>query len=926
MLVADGRGHILGVTAMFYSIPSETLRRTVLVSIFVAILLWSAILFGPTGSAKRIGKSETHPAAIVSAKQLAMSSGARRSLMSGRMRIGNLTLPLTSTITVNTTAQSPGSPGDCTLGEAIQAANTDLPVGGCGAGAGTDTIILPAGTYTLSGVDDTTATGLPIITSNVVIQGAGAATTIIERDPSATALFRLMAVSNSGSLSLSDVTLRGGRSDDHGGALSSDAPTTLNNVVFTDNTAPNGGGAIVAGSMLVQINNCTFENNRATNYYGGAIYAPTLNITGSTFRNNQAFVGGGAIFYNQSAGARVTITDSAFLNNSATTGSGGAILTSGVTTISGSTFDGNSAGDQAGAISAARTLAISDSIVINNHANEKGGIERGPVPTSLGGGFESLIVIRCNISNNTSNRSSGGVYIDGGSGSISDSTISGNTAGFEGGGIFNNGATTSLSNVTIDGNTGTLGGGIYHSDVSDTKPLTLNNVTITGNRATNRGGGLFRNSGIVNLKNSIIALNTSDSDFAPDVFALSLNSLGYNLIGIKDSGANYVDGTGDQTGTPETPLDPLLGALQDNGGSTRTRALLAGSTAIDAGNPAVPGSGGDACEAADQRATLRPKDGDANIGARCDIGAFEVVIPQACVTPPAGMVGWWAFDGNADDIQGGNQASLFGGPSFVAGKVQQSLSFDGVDDNAKVPQSSAIDVGTGDGLTIDAWINVPQTGTARPLIEWNNGAGIEGVHVWMSADFAEGGQGPGSIFVNLTDTLGTHHILSSAPNLLAPAVWQHVAVTYDKTSGVAKIYLNGLIVAQQTLGTFTPQTSTDLYFGYRPVGVLAGRRFLGNMDEVELFNQALGDSDIQSIYDADSAGKCKPAPSPSPSPTPSPSPSPAVINITEQINVLDTPALLPSAMIGVNKKKNVHHTPPPLPSARKRGKGKNKTP
>ena len=53
------------------------------------------------------------------------------------------------------------------------------------------------------------------------------------------------------------------------------------------------------------------------------------------------------------------------------------------------------------------------------------------------------------------------------------------------------------------------------------------------------------------------------------------------------------------------------------------------------------------------------------------------------------------------------------------------------------------------------------------------------------------------------------------------------------------IYLNGEIVAQQTLGTFTPQTSTDLYFGYRAEDVHAGRRFLGSMDEVEVFNRAL---------------------------------------------------------------------------------------
>jgi len=156
---------------MFKSSPSETLRRALLVSSLVSASLLSANLFGPTGSAEKTDKSQIIPRTTISAKQLAINYRARKSLLSGRMRIGNLMLPLTSAITVNTTAQSPSGPGDCTLGEAISAANNDLPVGGCSAGAGTDTIILPAGTYTLTG-DNSTGTGLPIITSNVVIQGA----------------------------------------------------------------------------------------------------------------------------------------------------------------------------------------------------------------------------------------------------------------------------------------------------------------------------------------------------------------------------------------------------------------------------------------------------------------------------------------------------------------------------------------------------------------------------------------------------------------------------------------------------------------------------------------------------------------------------------------------------------------------------------
>ena len=77
-----------------------------------------------------------------------------------------------------------------------------------------------------------------------------------------------------------------------------------------------------------------------------------------------------------------------------------------------------------------------------------------------------------------------------------------------------------------------------------------------------------------------------------------------------------------------TGQDPKLGPLTNNGGPTETRALLHGSPAIDAGNPATPGSGGNACEATDQRGVARPQDGDADGVATCDIGAFERSRPR----------------------------------------------------------------------------------------------------------------------------------------------------------------------------------------------------------------------------------------------------------------------------------------------------------
>ena len=76
-------------------------------------------------------------------------------------------------------------------------------------------------------------------------------------------------------------------------------------------------------------------------------------------------------------------------------------------------------------------------------------------------------------------------------------------------------------------------------------------------------------------------------------------------------------------------VDPKLAALADNGGATFTRAIGLDSPALDAGDPAMPGIGGTACEASDQRGVGRPQP----VGGTCDIGAFELVyVPTTTTT------------------------------------------------------------------------------------------------------------------------------------------------------------------------------------------------------------------------------------------------------------------------------------------------------
>ena len=173
-----------------------------------------------------------------------------------------------------------------------------------------------------------------------------------------------------------------------------------------------------------------------------------------------------------------------------------------------------------------------------------------------------------------------------------------------------------------------MGGGIYNIGTAN-----LTNSTISGNSCLsspfgNQGGGIYNQEGYtVTVRNTIIAKNAALG--GPDVGG-ALISLGFNLIG-DNSGSTFPPATGDQIGTSASPIDPLLGQLADNGGPSKTQALLSGSTAIDQGNSF--GS------TTDQRGQPRPYRYDPTItepsgGDGSDMGAFEVnPIPTPTPTP-----------------------------------------------------------------------------------------------------------------------------------------------------------------------------------------------------------------------------------------------------------------------------------------------------
>jgi hypothetical protein len=157
-------------------------------------------------------------------------------------------------------------------------------------------------------------------------------------------------------------------------------------------------------------------------------------------------------------------------------------------------------------------------------------------------------------------------------------------------------------------------------------------------------------------------------------------------------------------------------------------------------------------------------------------------------------------------------------------------------------------------MTIEMWINPTSVGSQQPLAEWNNGVGGMGAHFWISV------QSPGSLQANLVDTNGVSHGFFTPTGSIAANVYQHVAVTYDKPSGLLAFFINGVQAASTNLGSFTPDTRSDLYLGLRPSGVAAGTRYAGTMDEVSVYNRALATNEIAAIYHAGAYGKCSLAP------------------------------------------------------------------
>jgi len=219
----------------------------------------------------------------------------------------------------------------------------------------------------------------------------------------------------------------------------------------------------------------------------------------------------------------------------------------------------------------------------------------------------------------------------------------------------------------------------------------------------------------------------------------------------------------------------------------------------------------------------------------------------ACPGAPDGMVAWWRGEGNPSDYAGTNDAAFEGISGYAPGEVGQAFAFDGLTSYLTVANSPLWALGTSD-FSIEFWANfasvVPSDMAgdgSTVFIAHNEGSGAR--NKWL---FGFGGQ---RLYLYVRSSTLAPLFLAQASFDPVTNRWYHLGLT--KASGVYRTYVDGAQLSAETNNLPVPVANAPL-----TIGQTQGLFMDGLLDEISLYNRALGTSEIQSIYQAGAQGKC----------------------------------------------------------------------
>ncbi|MEL7009832.1 MAG: calcium-binding protein [Cyanobacteria bacterium J06588_4] len=452
---------------------------------------------------------------------------------------------------------------DLSLREAIALANQ---------AEGTDTVTFADG---LNG-SIVLSQGELLIDDPVIIKGLGAENITIDGNAQSR-IFNLDDGNEATEIevSIDNLTLTNGSALDpnsgRGAGILNQENLSLNGVVIQDNTARFGGGIFSTGTLA--LSDSSISGNSAIQGAGVYNYRGNSTVVNSTIADNSSDFKGGGI---QNFSGNLEVRNSSLTGNLAAESGGGISnytqYDSATATVVNSTISGNSSPSGSGIYNSSKGLLnLEGSTVSQNNSNFS---------------ENSVIVTKgtANISNSAISDNDGaqnvGILVDSGTATIENSAIANNNAPDIGisGIIVRRDGLVDVVNSTVANNTSRANAGIVGSGTVNV----LNSTVVNNNGGIGTGGVSFT-EGIVTITSSIVANNvgTGDGRLVGDITGEFVSG-GNNLISNGDDTSGFVES--DLVGSLENPLNPQVGELQDNGGTTQTIALLEGSPAINAGS------------------------------------------------------------------------------------------------------------------------------------------------------------------------------------------------------------------------------------------------------------------------------------------------------------------------------------------------------
>jgi hypothetical protein len=221
--------------------------------------------------------------------------------------------------------------------------------------------------------------------------------------------------------------------------------------------------------------------------------------------------------------------------------------------------------------------------------------------------------------------------------------------------------------------------------------------------------------------------------------------------------------------------------------------------------------------------------------------------------PQNGLVGWWPFNGNANDESGNGNHGTVNGATLTQdrfGNTNMAYSFDGVDDFNEIDVNSYLQ----NGLTISVWIvsNLPNAQFTHKGIVWTRLSGPQGNPPFQPNQTTGLMIYPDGLLCNASDGYSNGVSVQDSGNYYNDNSWYHLVFSYDVITGLTRITINGnetvslnsISLANIDLAYNTIKIGKDEIVGY------GNRHWYGKIDDIGIWNRALTACEIQDLYHA----------------------------------------------------------------------------